>query len=74
MGVRFMPPCGDCDRKGCGAFHNECEKYKQYREIKDGVNNERHKHNTNTWQGKYEEKYAPRTRKRAEALKRKSKR
>lgn len=24
-------PCKDCELKGCGAYHSECEKYKMYR-------------------------------------------
>ena len=25
-------PCVDCERKGCGAYHDQCEKFKQYKE------------------------------------------
>ena len=25
-------PCKDCERKGCGAYHDKCEKFKQYKE------------------------------------------
>lgn len=24
-------PCKDCERKGCGAFHSQCDAYMQYR-------------------------------------------
>lgn len=23
-------PCIECEKKGCGAYHDECEKYKEY--------------------------------------------
>lgn len=23
-------PCVDCERKGCGKFHSQCEKYQEY--------------------------------------------
>lgn len=29
---RILPPCGTCERKGCGAYHDECEKYRDYLE------------------------------------------
>lgn len=25
-------PCKDCELKGCGAYHSECERYKDYLE------------------------------------------
>lgn len=25
-------PCVDCEMKGCGAYHDQCEKFKQYKE------------------------------------------
>lgn len=25
-------PCKDCPKSGCGAFHDECEKYAAYKE------------------------------------------
>ena len=28
----IVPPCGDCEKKGCGAYHDQCEKYKEFRE------------------------------------------
>lgn len=30
--MKAIPPCGKCERKGCGAYHDKCEKYKEYRE------------------------------------------
>lgn len=24
-------PCGKCERKGCGSYHDTCEKYKEYK-------------------------------------------
>lgn len=26
----IVPPCGLCPRKGCGAYHDECERYREY--------------------------------------------
>lgn len=25
-------PCGECPKKGCGAYHDRCEKYQEWRE------------------------------------------
>ena len=27
-------PCKDCPKKGCGSYHSECEKYKEYQREK----------------------------------------
>lgn len=27
----MINPCRDCERKGCGTYHDECEQYQQYR-------------------------------------------
>ena len=24
------PPCKDCQRKGCGAYHSQCQAYKEW--------------------------------------------
>ncbi len=24
-------PCKDCDRKGCGSYHDECKEYQEYK-------------------------------------------
>ena len=26
----MKPPCKNCERKGCGAFHDECAEYQAY--------------------------------------------
>ena len=31
-------PCKDCEMKGCGAFHDKCEKYLKYIQWKKSVN------------------------------------
>lgn len=31
-------PCIDCERKGCGAYHDKCELYKKYKEDKTKIN------------------------------------
>lgn len=28
-------PCKDCEKKGCGYYHSQCERYRRYREEKD---------------------------------------
>lgn len=28
----MMCPCKDCEKKGCGAYHDECEEYQAYRQ------------------------------------------
>lgn len=30
-------PCKDCERKGCGAYHDSCKKYQEYRAKIDTV-------------------------------------
>jgi hypothetical protein len=27
-----QPPCGNCPKKGCGAYHDECPEYQEYRQ------------------------------------------
>jgi hypothetical protein len=29
----MLNPCKDCERKGCGAYHDECEQYKSFKEF-----------------------------------------
>lgn len=26
-------PCIDCERKGCGSYHDECRQYKEWKEF-----------------------------------------
>lgn len=33
--MRNECPCKDCDNKGCGSYHEKCERYLQYRKKKD---------------------------------------
>jgi hypothetical protein len=28
----IVVPCGKCERMGCGAYHDQCEKYQAYKE------------------------------------------
>lgn len=30
----YRPPCMGCERRGCGAYHDVCEKYIEYRKLK----------------------------------------
>lgn len=25
-------PCKDCDRRGCGSYHDECEKFQEWKD------------------------------------------
>lgn len=34
-------PCKDCPKKGCGAYHDICEKYQAFRAEKEKENEER---------------------------------
>lgn len=36
-------PCKHCERKGCGADHDECEAYREYREKRERVYNRKSK-------------------------------
>ena len=41
-------PCKNCEKKGCGAYHDICEKYQAFREEKEKEYEERLKnHPTN---------------------------
>ncbi len=31
-GTKMICPCKDCENKGCGVYHSQCEKYLEYRE------------------------------------------
>lgn len=33
----IIAPCRDCDKKGCGAYHSKCEKFKEFLEQKDVI-------------------------------------
>lgn len=34
-------PCINCERKGCGAYHDECKSYNDYKENKRKINKTR---------------------------------
>ena len=38
----FVPqssiPCGSCSCRGCGSYHDQCEKYQQFKEQKTMIN------------------------------------
>ena len=34
----MLCPCKDCEKKGCGTYHSQCEKYLEYVKWKQGVN------------------------------------
>lgn len=36
-------PCKDCENKGCGIYHDECEKYQKFKEYNEKISNERAK-------------------------------
>ena len=31
----YKAPCMGCERRGCGAYHDVCEKYIEYRKLKE---------------------------------------
>ena len=33
--MAYNVPCKDCDKKGCGTYHDKCEKYLKYRKLKE---------------------------------------
>ena len=37
-------PCKDCENKGCGSYHDKCEKYAGYKEQLDRDREEEDKH------------------------------
>ena len=57
MGLITDSPCMSCERRGCGAYHDECKKYLEYnRNIKD-INNKSRTKAINTWSQKHENWY-----------------
>lgn len=40
-------PCINCERKGCGAYHDQCKKFKKYTKEKIKIRNEKKKYNLN---------------------------
>lgn len=36
-------PCKDCDNKGCGVYHSQCQKYLEYKKWKEQVNEKERK-------------------------------
>lgn len=38
--MRPQAPCSTCERRGCGAYHDQCELYSQYRQTMDHYNME----------------------------------
>ena len=40
---KILPPCGDCERAGCGDYHDQCEAYAEYRKAIAAEKAARHK-------------------------------
>lgn len=38
-------PCGNCDKKGCGVYHDQCEEYQKYVKFKSKVREDINKDN-----------------------------
>jgi len=36
-------PCRGCEKAGCGSFHDECERFREWKAWKDEVNKEKAK-------------------------------
>lgn len=34
-------PCTNCERSGCGSYHDECEKFKEYKLQREEIRKER---------------------------------
>lgn len=43
--MNIVAPCKYCERKGCGAYHNECPDYKKYREDVEQDHKKKCEHN-----------------------------
>lgn len=41
--VVFSVPCKDCERQGCGGYHDHCELYQKYRAYRDSLGKEHEK-------------------------------
>lgn len=39
----IIAPCINCEKKGCGSYHDICEKYKEFRKQKDAILEIKHK-------------------------------
>lgn len=45
-------PCKDCENKGCGTYHDQCEKYQQYVEWRNYIHNQERKEKDILYGGK----------------------
>ena len=36
-------PCKDCEKKGCGDYHSQCQEYLEYKKWKEQVNEKERK-------------------------------
>lgn len=43
--VKNIVPCKDCENKGCGAYHDKCEKYLQFIKSNEETKKRQHKYN-----------------------------
>lgn len=34
-------PCKDCEKKGCGAYHDKCKKYQEYELERQGIRHQK---------------------------------
>ena len=39
----MLCPCKDCDKKGCGVYHDECQPYQEFVKWKRAKNDEERK-------------------------------
>lgn len=39
----MIVPCKDCERKGCGAYHSQCEQYQKYTKERETMREQRYK-------------------------------
>lgn len=48
----IVAPCKDCPQKGCGAYHDQCEKFKAYKADRKAFYEDTKKRNTTVRCGK----------------------
>lgn len=42
----MLSPCKNCPKKGCGAYHAECEKYLEFKQYREEVRKKEKDYNT----------------------------
>ena len=45
----MFSPCKDCEKKGCGIYHSQCEKYLEFSANRQKINEEKYKESKATY-------------------------